>query len=238
MKTVWRGALWLGVARIAVRMVTATEDHRVRFHLIHRADGGRVRHPQVCGTCGEQLAPDDIGRGYPLEDGRMVVMEDEDFPVPQADHAIEVQQFVPDGEIDPMYLKRSYYLEPDATATRPYVVLREVLERENAVAIVKVALRSRATLAAIRARDGLLVLQTMLWPDEIRPPEFPFLDRDTSISTSDLASASALVKSMTRPFEPDEYRDDYREALLRTIEERTALDIPSQATARDPIITS
>ncbi|TWP50979.1 Ku protein [Lentzea tibetensis] len=239
MKTVWRGALWLGVARIAVRMVTATEDHRVHFHLVHRDDGGRVRHHQVCEVCGERLSAPDIGRGYPLDDGRMVVMEDADFAglPPAADHAIEVRQFVPDDEVDPILLRRSYYLEPDGAAVRPYIVLRETLARSGKVAVANIVLRSRSTLAVVRARGDLLVLQTMLWPDEVRPPEFPFVARDVELRTADLASAAALVESMTRPFEPAEHTDDYRDALLRTIEARTAdLPIPTQSTRSPDLV--
>ncbi|MCC8245969.1 non-homologous end joining protein Ku [Saccharothrix luteola] len=220
MRSVWRGAISFGLVTIGVRLYTATEEHDVRFHQVHREDGGRVRYKRVCQVCGEEVAYADISKGYELDDGRVVVMEAEDFdklPV-NTDRAIEVLEFVPVEEVDPIYLQKSYYLEPDKAATRPYVLLRTALERSGQLAVVKIAIRQRETLALLRARDDLLVMHTMLWPDEVRKPEFEFLDADVEVRPQELKMASSLVESMAGSFDPGDFSDDYTVALEKVIE--------------------
>ncbi|MEU4766186.1 Ku protein [Actinosynnema sp. NPDC023794] len=220
MRSVWRGAISFGLVTIGVRLYTATEEHDVRFHQVHREDGGRIRYKRVCQVCGEEVAYADIAKGYELDDGRVVVMEAEDFdrlPV-NTDRAIEVLEFVPVEEVDPIYFQKSYYLEPDKAATRPYVLLRTALERSGQLAVVKIAIRQRETLALLRARDDLLVMHTMLWPDEVRKPEFEFLDADVEVRPQELKMASSLVESMAGSFDPGDFSDDYTAALEKVIE--------------------
>jgi DNA end-binding protein Ku len=216
----WRGAISFGLVTIGVRLYTATEEHDVAFHQVHREDGGRIKYKRVCSVCGEEVAYQDIAKGRELEDGRMVILDKEDFeklPV-KTDHAIEVMEFVAAEDVDPIFFQKSYYLEPDKSAVRPYVLLRTVLENEERLALVKITIRQRETLAILRAREDILVLHTMMWPDEIRKPDFGFLDEDVEVRQQELKMAGSLVESMAGDFEPDQYTDDYSIAMEKMVE--------------------
>ncbi|XVV07750.1 Ku protein [Actinosynnema sp. CA-248983] len=236
MRSVWRGAISFGLVTIGVRLYTATEEHDFRFHQVHREDGGRIRYKRVCQVCGEEVAYADIAKGYELDDGRVVVMDNEDFdklPI-NTDHAIDVLEFVPAEEIDPIYFQKSYYLEPDKAATRPYVLLRTALERSGQLAVVKITIRQRETLAMLRAREDLLVMHTMLWPDEVRKPEFDFLDGDVEVRPQELKMASSLVESMAGSFDPDDFTDDYTDAMQKLIEAKAeGAELPEQPEAEE-----
>ncbi|MEJ2852239.1 MULTISPECIES: non-homologous end joining protein Ku [unclassified Saccharothrix] len=236
MRSVWRGAISFGLVTIGVRLYTATEEHDFRFHQVHREDGGRIRYKRVCQVCGEEVAFADIAKGYELDDGRVVVMDNEDLdklPI-NTDHAIDVLEFVPAEEIDPIYFQKSYYLEPDKAATRPYVLLRTALEQSGQLAVVKITIRQRETLAMLRAREDLLVMHTMLWPDEIRKPEFDFLDGETEVRPQELKMASSLVESMAGSFDPGDFTDDYTEAMQKLIEAKAeGAELPEQPEAED-----
>ena len=219
MRSIWRGAISFGLVTIGVRLYSATEEHDFRFHQMHREDGGRIKYKRVCSVCGKEVEFSDIAKGYELDDGRVVMLDAEDFeklPI-QTDRAIQVLEFVPVEDIDPIYFQKSYYLEPDKTAVRPYVLLRTALEQSERLAVVKITIRQRQTLATLRARDDVLVLHTMLWPDEIRKPSFDFLETDVEIRPQELKMATSLVESMAGSFEPDEFTDDYREAMEKLI---------------------
>ncbi|MGY1693945.1 MULTISPECIES: non-homologous end joining protein Ku [unclassified Geodermatophilus] len=220
MRSIWRGAVSFGLVSIGVKLYTATEDRDVRFHQVHAADGGRVKYKRVCSIDGEEIEYGDIAKGYELPDGQLVVLTDEDLAeMPLATRReIEVLQFVDQAEIDPIHFEKTYYLEPDGPATRPYVLLRDALENTGQVAITKIALRQRESLAAMRVRDGVLVLHTMRWPDEIRRPDFGFLDEDVSVRPQELQMAEALITSMAGDFDPAGFTDDYREAMTALLE--------------------
>lgn len=220
MRTIWKGAVSFGLVSIGVKLYSATEEKDIRFHQVHRDDGGRIRYKRTCQICGEEVSYDDIAKGYDIGGGEMVILTDEDFadlPLTTS-HAIDVLEFVPAEQVDPILYNKAYYLEPEGTATKPYVLLRDALNDSERVAIVKVALRQREQLATLRVREGVLVLNTMLWPDEIRQPDFGFLDEDISVRAPELAMASSLIDSMTGQFEPDAYTDDYRAALQEVID--------------------
>ncbi|WP_158841727.1 non-homologous end joining protein Ku [Saccharothrix deserti] len=220
MRSVWRGAISFGLVTIGVRLYTATEEHDFRFNQVHREDGGRIRYKRVCQVCGEEVAYADIAKGYELDDGRVVVLDTEDFdklPI-NTDHAIDVLEFVPVEEVDPIYFQKTYYLEPDKAATRPYVLLRTALERSGQLAVVKITIRQRETLAMLRAREDLLVMHTMLWPDEVRKADFEFLESDVDVRPQELKMASSLVESMAGSFDPGDFTDDYTEAMQKVIE--------------------
>ncbi|MEV4760847.1 Ku protein [Micromonospora sp. NPDC049559] len=220
MRAIWRGAVSFGLVSIAVRLYSATEEKDIRFHQVHRTDGGRIRYKRTCSIDGEEVSYDDIAKGYDIGGGEMVVLTDEDFaelPLTTS-HAIDVLEFVPAEQVDPILYNRAYYLEPDGAATKPYVLLRDALLDSERVAIVKVALRQREQLATLRVREGVLLLNTMLWPDEIRQPDFGFLDEDIKVRPPELAMASSLIDSMAGDFEPDVFTDDYRAALQEIID--------------------
>jgi Ku protein len=220
MRSIWKGAISFGLVTIPVKLYSATEQRDVSFHQVHRADGGRIKYRRVCTKDGEEIPYADIAKGYELPSGEMVVLTDEDFadlPL-STSRRIDVMQFVPLDQVDPIYFAKSYYLEPDAAGSKPYVLLRDALERSGMVAIVKVALRQRESLATLRVRGGVFVLETMLWPDEVREADFPFLDEDIDVRAQELTMASSLIDSMSGDFDPSEHKDTYREALQATIE--------------------
>jgi DNA end-binding protein Ku len=219
-RAIWKGAVSFGLVSIPVKLYTATEEKDVSFHQVHREDGGRIRYKRVCQIDGEEVAYADIAKGYELPSGETVVITDEDLadlPLTSS-RVVDVLSFVPLEQVDPIYFAKSYYLEPDKTATKPYVLLRDALEKAESVALVKVAIRTRESLATLRVRDGVLVLETMVWPDEVRTPDFGFLDEDVTVRPQELAMAESLIESMTADFDPDQYHDEYRGALEQVIE--------------------
>jgi DNA end-binding protein Ku len=215
MRAIWKGAVSFGLVNVPIRLYSATENHDVQFRQVHRVDGGRIKYQRVCSIDGEQVSYDDIAKGYETEDGDMVVLTDEDFKdLPaQSSKEIAVEKFVPADQIDPMLLDKSYYLEPDKAATKPYILLRDALEKENRMAVVTVSIRTRMTMAVLRVRDGVIVMQTMLWPDEIRKPDFATLDDDAKATKQELAMADLLIEQLAGDYNPDEYEDDYAAAL-------------------------
>ena len=220
MRSIWRGAVSFGLVSIGVKLYSATEDKDIRFHQVHATDGGRVKYKRVCSIDGEEVEYRDIAKGYELPDGQVVILTDEDFDdLPLATRReIEVLEFVDQDEIDPIHFEKTYYLEPEGPAARPYVLLRDALENAGQVAITKIAIRQRESLAALRVRDGVLVLHTMRWPDEIRTPDFAFLDEDISVRPQELKMAEALIASMTGEFDASSFTDDYREAMTALLE--------------------
>jgi len=220
MRAIWKGAVSFGLVSISVKLYSATEEKDIRFHQVHRTDGGRIRYKRVCSLDGEEVSYDDIAKGYDLGGGEMVVLTDEDFadlPL-STSRAIDVLEFVPAEQVDPILYAKAYYLEPEGAAVKPYILLRDALVDSDRVAIVKVALRQREQLATLRVREGVLVLNTMLWPDEVRQPDFAFLDEDVSLRPPELAMAASLIDSMTGDFNPSDYTDNYREALQEVID--------------------
>jgi len=215
MRAIWKGAVSFGLVNVPVRLYSATENHDVQFRQVHREDGGRIRYQRICSIDGEQVSYDDIAKGYETEDGQMVVLTDEDMAdLPtRSSREIAVEKFVPADQIDPMLLDKSYYLEPDKTATKPYALLRDALKAADRMAIVTVSIRARMTIAVLRVREDVIVMQTMLWPDEIRSPEFAGLGEDTDAKPAELAMAHMLVESLAGDYVPDDYEDDYQSAV-------------------------
>jgi DNA end-binding protein Ku len=220
MRSIWKGSISFGLVSIAVKLYSATEEKDIAFHQVHRDDGGRIKYKRVCSIDGEEIAYNDIAKGYELPDGDMVVLTDDDLaelPL-TSNREIDVLQFVPLEQVDPIYFNKAYYLEPDGRAAKAYVLLRDALEASGRVAVVKVALRRREALATLRVREGVLTLETMLWPDEIRAPEFGFLDETVELRPQEMAMASSLVDSLSGDFDPSEYTDLYRAALESVVE--------------------
>lgn len=240
MRSMWKGAISFGLVTVPVKLYTATEQRDVSFRQVHVKDGGRIHFRRVCSVDGEEVPFADVAKGYELPDGEMVVLTDEDLahlPLPTA-RSIEVLNFSPADQVDPILWNRSYYVEPEPAGTRAYVLLREALDRTGKVAVTKVALRQRESLAVLRSHDGVLVLETMLWPDEIRAADFPFLDQDIDVRAQELRMATSLVDSMTEDFEPDQYHDEYRVALEQLVaarvEGREVTPSPEPAADEEP----
>ena len=239
MRSIWAGAISFGLVVIPVKLYAATEQRDITFRQVHRADGGRIQFRRFCTIDGEEIPYADIAKGYELPTGDMVVLTDEDLaevPLVTA-HRIEVLHFAPSAQVEPILANKSYYLEPEPTGTRAYVLFRDALERSGKVAVAKVALRQREALAALRVREGVLTLETLLWPDEVRKPEFPFLDEDIEVRQQELKMAASLIETMTEDFEPDQFRDAYREALeavVRAKVEGNDVVRPAGAAAPEP----
>jgi DNA end-binding protein Ku len=219
MRSMWKGAVSFGLVMIPVKLYTATETKDIAFRQVHREDGGRIRFRRFCTVDDAEVPYEDVAKGYELPDGEIVILTEEDMaelPLPTTKN-IEVLQFCPAEQLDPMLFNRSYYLEPEAAGARAYGLLREALEQSGKIAIAKVALRQRESLASLRAHDGVLVLETLLWPDEVRTPDFSFLGDTIEVRPQELRMASSLIESMTIDFDPDEYHDSYREALQEVV---------------------
>src|SRR5664279_398223 len=223
-QSIWKGAISFGLVSIPVRLYSATEEKDISFRQVHREDGGRIRYKRVCSVDGEEVPYGDIAKGYELPDGEMIVLDDEDFanlPI-SSSRAVEVLSFVPAEQVDAVQFVKAYFCDPTGGDVKPYVLLRDSLEQAGKIAIVKVALRQRERLAMLRARDGVLVLQTLLWPDEVRDVRFDFLDQDVTVRPQELAMAESYISALSADFDPSEYSDHYREALESVIEAKAA----------------
>ena len=223
MRSMWKGAISFGLVMIPVKLYAATEQKDIAFRQVHREDGGRIRFRRVCSLDGAEVPYEDVAKGFELPGGEMVVLTDEDMAdLPLASNkSIEVMHFTPADQLDPILFNRSYYVEPEAAGVRAYALLRDALERSGRIAIAQVALRQRESLATLRTRDGVLVLETLLWPDEVRGADFGFLDEDVEVRSQELRMATSLIDSMTVDFDPAEYHDRYREALQELVMAKT-----------------
>ncbi len=227
-----------GLVHIPVKLYAATEDRDVSFHQVHVADGGRIKYQRVCQVCGQVVPFAEIGKGFEDADGRRVLVSDDELDALQVPHGrdVEIVQFAPADQIDPLHFERAYFLQPNTGAAKPYVLLRQALTRTDRVAVVTMALRKRSRLALLRVRGDVMILQTMLWPDEVRVPEFPGIsDDDVTVKPQELAMAGSLVESLASEFEPDQFHDEYREAVLDLLERKLAGEdvIPAEVAAEE-----
>lgn len=220
MRSIWKGSIAFGLVNVPVKVYAATEDHDIRFHQVHAKDGGRIRYDRVCTECGKVVQYADIDKAYDSEDGARVIVTDEDFAkLPAAEkHEIPVLQFVPSEQIDPILFEKSYFLEPDSHSPKAYVLLATTLSESERTALVHFTLRQRTRLAAMRSRDGVLVIHTLLWPDEVRTAEFPSLNDSEKPQAKELAMAGTLVESMAEDFDPAEFTDDYQVQLRELLD--------------------
>lgn len=218
MRAIWKGAVSFGLVSVPVKLYSATESHDISFRQVHHADGGRIRYQRICSTCGEEVAYADIAKGYETEDGEMVILDEDDLAnLPTtSSREIAVEKFVPREQIDPMLLDKPYYLEPDAAGAKPYTLLRQALEESDRMAVVTVALRQRTTTAVLRVREDAIVLQTMLWPDEIRTPDFAIEVEE--VKDAEVEMARMLVDTLAGDFDADEFTDDYADAVHAVVE--------------------
>jgi DNA end-binding protein Ku len=223
-RTIWKGAISFGLVSIPVGLYPATEEKSLHFNQLHDKDHGRIKYQRVCSICGEEVSFEHIVKGYEYEKGNYVVLEDEDFdavPV-ESSHAIDILQFVDLDEIDPLYFQKSYYLVPAESGIKPYTLLRKAMSEDGRVAIAKVAIREKEHLATLRFKDNVFILETMFWPDEIRPAEFEELDKRVDVRPQEVQMARSLIDNLTGDFKPEEFKDEYREALLGVVEKKVA----------------
>ena len=242
MASIWRGALSFGLVNVGVRVHPATQDNDVAFHQVHAEDGGRIRYKRVCEVCGQIVDYSNIAKAYESDTGKTVVITEDDLAsLPAArTREIEVLEFVPESQVDPILFDRTYYLEPNRDAVRPYVLLCEALQRTERIAIAQVALRTKTRLAALRVHDGVLMLQTMLWDDEVRKPDFAVLrEADLEPREQELKMAASLIETLEADFHPEKYHDEYREELIALIDRKLTNneDVVAAQTEAEPAET-
>jgi DNA end-binding protein Ku len=214
-RAIWKGAISFGLVTIPIRVHTAVEEKSFKFNQLHSKDQGRIKYKRTCAIDGEEVPFDEIVKGYEYEKDHYVVLTDEDIDRGLSNvRTIDILKFVDSNEIDPIYWQRSYYLAPDGTpGLKAYKLLSKALKDDERVAIARIAFRDKEHLATLRVRDGVFVLETMYWPDEIRDAEFEELDEDVKIAPQELQMAKSLIDNMTGEFDPDEFKDEYREKL-------------------------
>jgi DNA end-binding protein Ku len=213
MRAIWKGAVSFGLVSVPVKLYAATESHDVSFRQVHAKDGGRIKYQRVCSIDGEEVPYSDIAKGYETEDGEMVVLDDDDFAeLPSSSsREIAVEKFVPREQIDPIWFEKSYYLEPEKSGTKPYALLRQALLDADRMAVVTVAIRNRTSMAVLRVRGDVIVLQTMMWPDEVRQPDFTI--ESGEVKDAEVKMANMLVETLAGDFDADEFEDDYADAV-------------------------
>lgn len=223
-RTMWKGAISFGLVSIPVRVFPATEEKTLRFNQLHDEDHGRIKYQRVCAKCGKEVAFENIVKGYEYEKDRYVVLTDDEIdqvPV-RSTRAIDITQFVDIEEIDPVYFKKTYYLVPEETGVKAYQLMREALREDDKVGIAKVSFRDKEHLAALRLMDDVIVLDTMYWPDEIRAHEFEELEGKAEARPKEVQMARSLIENLTETWNPEQYGDEYREALLGIVEKKVA----------------
>lgn len=219
MRAIWTGSVAFGLVNVPVKLYSATASHDVDLHQVHDADGGRIRYKRTCEKCGKVVPYENIDRAY--DDGtNTVVLTGEDFDSLPAERnrEIEVLEFVPSEQVDPIRFDKSYYLEPDPRSVKAYVLLRKTLESTDRTAIVRFALRQRMRLGALRVHDDTLLLQGLLWDDEVRSASFDSLDDVPKVSAKELELAKAVVAQLEDDFDPAEYVDEYQAQLRELID--------------------
>ena len=223
MRSIWKGAVAFGLVNVPVKIYSATEDHDISLHQVHDKDGGRIKYQRRCEVCGKIVDYEHIDKAY--DDGdRTVVLTEEDLSTlpEERSREIEVVEFVPSDQLDPIMFERSYFLEPDSKSTKAYALLRRTLEATDRTAIVHFSLRQKSRLGALRVRGDVLMLQSLLWDDEVREAKFPSLDAAVRISDKELQMSKSLVKSFEADFAPEKFSDDYQEQLRELIDAKLA----------------
>lgn len=225
MHTVWKGAISFGLVHVPVKMFSATEDKDISMKYIHKECGSPISYVRRCPTCDVDVDWENISRGYEYEKGKYVLFEKEELEQlsTNTDRTITILDFVDLEEIDPIYFQKTYYLSPDLSGSNAYQLLLEAMRQSGKIGIAKIAIRSKSSLAAIRVMEGCLAIETIFYPDEIRPiSQVPNLPDTVNINDKELSMAKLLIEQLSTPFEPNKYNDDYRDNLLQLIEKKVA----------------
>jgi len=219
MRSIWKGSLSFGLVNVPVKLYAATEDHDVPLHQVHDKDGGRIRYQRRCEIDGEIVDYEHIAKAY-VDGDETVILTPEDLASLPAERSkdIDVVEFVPSDQVDPIMFEKSYFLAPDSKSTKAYVLLRQTLQATDRTAIVQFALRQKTRLAALRVHDDVLMLQTLLWDDEVREARFPELDEAPKITDAELKMSKQLVESFASDFTPEKFTDEYQEQLRTLVE--------------------
>lgn len=223
-RAIWKGAINFGLVTIPVGMYTATDDKTPKFKQLRKTDHSPIKYKRVAEADGEEVQWDDIVKGYEFEKDRFVVFTDEELEAanPDGNKLVDVVQFVDEEEIDPLMYKKSYYLAPEKTGVKAYKILAEALEAKDRVALAKVSIREKQQLATLRTKDGVLVMETMFWPDEVRAGEFEELDGEVEIRPEEVEMASSLIDNLTKPFDPEAFEDRTRATVEELAQKKIA----------------
>ncbi len=217
-RAIWTGSISFGLVNVPVRMYSAIAENDLRFHLIHEPDGGRIGYQKICKSENEPVPDDEIVKGFEFEKDEFVVLEDEDFEAARTEgvKTIELSDFVPYEEIDPIYFEKTYYLGPQEGGEKVYALLREAMEQTGLAALGKFVMRDRQHLGCLRVREGALTLEKMFFHDEIRPLD-EIAPKNAKVAKTELEMATALIEQFSGEFDPGKYEDTYREALCEVI---------------------
>lgn len=233
-RSIWKGAVSFGLVTIPIKLYSATEEKDISFRQVHPEDGGRIKYRRVCEKCEKEIPYAEIAKGYETADGRMVILEKEDFDaLPLATtKSVEVVQFVGEDEVDPTYFAKTYFMEADGPGVKPYVLLRDALIQSGQSAVVKVALRTKESIALIRPKDGLLLMHTMIWPDELRDGSFAAPSAEVTVSESEVDMARSFIDALSSEWEPEQFTDAYREAVEQLVQSKLdGTELPAEAEA-------
>src|ERR671915_776372 len=237
-RAIWSGSISFGLVNVPVRMYSAISETDLRFHLIHEPDGGRIGYQKICKEEGEPVPEDEIVKGFEFKEDEFVVLTDEDFDAAKAEgvKSIEISDFVPYDEIDPIFFEKTYYLGPQSGREKVYALLREAMEKTGLAGIAKFVMRDRQHLGCLRVREGTLTLEKMFFHDEVRPID-EITPRNAKVSKSELDMATSLIEQFTGKFEPEKYDDTYREALcgvIRAKRKGKTITAPEPETEEEP----
>jgi DNA end-binding protein Ku len=237
MHTVWKGAISFGLVHVPVKMFTATEDKDIHFKNIHKACGTPISHVKTCKHCEKEVEYEEIVKGFEYEKGKYVIFNEEELEAikPETNKTIQILDFVDLTDIDPIYFQKAYYLSPDMAGGGAYNLLLEAIKQSGKIGIAKISIRSKSSLAAIRAIDNCICMETMHYPDEIRALNLvPNLPEVGQVNERELTMAKMLIEQLSAKFEPEKYTDDYRVALTEAIQQKITgkgIDIVSSPAA-------
>lgn len=221
MHTMWKGSISFGLVNIPVKMYSATENKDIRFRQLHKECGSPIKYKKTCPNCDKEVVEEDIVKGYEYEPGKYVIIKEEDLAsiAPETHKTIEIIDFVNLEQIDPIYFNKTYFLSPNETGDKPYQLLREAMNQTGKIAIARVMIRSKESLAAVRIYQNCIVMETIFSPDEVRSVNLvPGLDKEIKLNESEMKMAVQLIENLATDFNPEKYTDQYRERLNELIQ--------------------
>ncbi|KEO84311.1 Ku protein [Tumebacillus flagellatus] len=240
MHTMWKGSISFGLVNIPIKMFAATEDKDIKFRMLHEKCGTPVKQVRTCPHCEEEIEWKEVVKGFEYQSGQFVILSDEDMEKisPQRTKTIDILNFVSLEEIDPIYFNKSYYLAPEETGSKAYALLRQAMQDTGRIAVVKVIIRSAQMLAVLRVYDNVLVMESIYYPDEVRlTTQLPSIPAVGAVDENEMRVAKQLIESLATTFDPEQYRDEYRTALMEAIEQKVEGQeiTTAQAPQRDQI---
>ncbi|HLU21357.1 MAG TPA: Ku protein [Bacillaceae bacterium] len=225
MHTMWKGSISFGLVNIPIKLHAATEDKDIKFRSLHDKCHTPIKYEKMCPTCEKELDMKEIVKGYEVSKGKYVIVEDDELKALSeggGEKAVEMIDFIKVSEIDPIYFNRSYYMSPDGGGAKAYGLLRRALIESEKAGLAKIMLRSKEQLAVIRVYEGVLLMETIHYPDEVRNvKEVPNIPASDEVSKKEIDTAILLIDQLTTTFEPEKYKDDYREKVIQLIESKT-----------------